>query len=659
MPRVDVSTGQRIEGDVVYTVRQQVSPASATPAHVGLVEVNTSTPVKNIPGPPGPAGPKGADSTVPGPKGDPGLPGPQGPVGPQGAASTVPGPTGPQGPIGPTGPTGPTGATSTVPGPTGPAGPTGSQGPPGATGSAGATGAGVPAGGASGQVLTKTSTTDYATQWSTPVTDWTSLTGKPSTFPPSAHVHAESEVTNLVSDLAAKAPLASPTFTGDPKAPTPTAGDNDTSIATTAFVSTALSSIVGGAVISDTPPGSPKNGQIWWESDTGNSYIYVIDPGGAPGQWVQTNVAPAVLQDRIFSTPADMWAGFKTSGGNAFRVNDKVDGTGTDVLTVSETGGVTAASNITGVNQVAAKAIAAGNNVHLGLYDPDGSTQRGLIYAGNDDILRIQAGAPATGEVQIGSPGNVNAAGNITSGGTISAPSYFQATSATMILAATGAGTIYLRPNGTGSAVGQTYITSGGDMTIAGTLTAATSLTAGSGAVTGGQGYRCRQGVSAGVYGPNYFNFYYLSGAMQVYADATFMGNITLASDYRTKKDVVDLPSQWETVKALRPISYTQAEFSPPSHLRSIEEAETRDAEAIPGPLFEADDIERWGFLAHELQETLIPSAASSVKDAEDAIQAPNPWTVIAALTSALQEAMTYIEDMRTRIEVLEGSSGV
>lgn len=33
-----------------------------------------------------------------------------------------------------------------------------------------------------------------------------------------------------------KADLASPTFTGDPKAPTPSTGDNDTSIATTAFV---------------------------------------------------------------------------------------------------------------------------------------------------------------------------------------------------------------------------------------------------------------------------------------------------------------------------------------------------------------------------------------------------------------------------------------
>jgi hypothetical protein len=36
------------------------------------------------------------------------------------------------------------------------------------------------------------------------------------------------------------APLASPTFTGDPKAPTPGAGDNDTSLATTAFVQSAI-----------------------------------------------------------------------------------------------------------------------------------------------------------------------------------------------------------------------------------------------------------------------------------------------------------------------------------------------------------------------------------------------------------------------------------
>lgn len=47
------------------------------------------------------------------------------------------------------------------------------------------------------------------------------------------------------SALAAKADLASPAFTGNPTAPTPTAGDNDTSIATTAFVTTAIAGKAG------------------------------------------------------------------------------------------------------------------------------------------------------------------------------------------------------------------------------------------------------------------------------------------------------------------------------------------------------------------------------------------------------------------------------
>jgi hypothetical protein len=50
------------------------------------------------------------------------------------------------------------------------------------------------------------------------------------------HTHAQGDVTNLVSDLALKAPLASPVFTGDPQSVTPATADNDTSIATTAFV---------------------------------------------------------------------------------------------------------------------------------------------------------------------------------------------------------------------------------------------------------------------------------------------------------------------------------------------------------------------------------------------------------------------------------------
>jgi hypothetical protein len=53
----------------------------------------------------------------------------------------------------------------------------------------------------------------------------------------------DTEFNNIQTAVATKADLASPAFTGSPTAPTPTTGDNDTSVATTAFVQTALSAI--------------------------------------------------------------------------------------------------------------------------------------------------------------------------------------------------------------------------------------------------------------------------------------------------------------------------------------------------------------------------------------------------------------------------------
>lgn len=49
--------------------------------------------------------------------------------------------------------------------------------------------------------------------------------------------------------LAIKADLASPTFTGDPKAPTPAADDDDTSIATTSYVQTELADYADDVVV--------------------------------------------------------------------------------------------------------------------------------------------------------------------------------------------------------------------------------------------------------------------------------------------------------------------------------------------------------------------------------------------------------------------------
>jgi hypothetical protein len=114
-----------------------------------------------------------------------------------------------------------------------------------------------------------------------PVPDWAAITGKPSTFPPTLPI-AQSGVTNLPGDLAAmdtsidalvaamplKAPLASPVFTGNPTAPTPLTSDNDTSVATTAYVKSAISAAGAVALVSETAPVTPVTGQIWWKDST-------------------------------------------------------------------------------------------------------------------------------------------------------------------------------------------------------------------------------------------------------------------------------------------------------------------------------------------------------------------------------------------------------
>ena len=104
-----------------------------------------------------------------GPKGDPGAAGPAGATGPAGAKGDtgatgpqgVPGAAGGAGPQGPQGNAGPVGAT----GPAGAQGVQGVKGDKGDTGATGPAGLGVPAGGASGQVLAKKSAADNDTQW--------------------------------------------------------------------------------------------------------------------------------------------------------------------------------------------------------------------------------------------------------------------------------------------------------------------------------------------------------------------------------------------------------------------------------------------------------------------------------------------------------------
>jgi hypothetical protein len=61
------------------------------------------------------------------------------------------------------------------------------------------------------------------------------------------------------------APLASPTFTGTPAAPTASGGTNTTQVATTAYVQTTGYNSQGAKTLSTSTPTGGANGDIWYQ----------------------------------------------------------------------------------------------------------------------------------------------------------------------------------------------------------------------------------------------------------------------------------------------------------------------------------------------------------------------------------------------------------
>jgi hypothetical protein len=124
-------------------------------------------------------------------------------------------------------------------------------------------------------------------------------------------------------------------------------------------------------------------------------------------------------------------------------------------------------------------------------------------------------------------------------------------------------------------------------------------------------------------------------GAGNMYQVWTAQDFANPACDYRIKDAVAPLDSTWDHVKALKPIRYRQREFALP-HTEKYS-------------IIEADDRERWGFIAHELQETLGDTAAHCPKDDPDRLQAPNLMMLVAALTKTVQELQARVEELEAR----------
>ena len=99
-------------------------------------------------------------------------------------------------------------------------------------------------------------------------------------------ISVNSSGTVTVPGLSGKAPIANPTFTGAPKAPTPDTDDSSTNIATTAFVQAAVAAGVAGITgfefeVVSALPGAGETGKIYLVSNGGSTqnaydeYIWV------------------------------------------------------------------------------------------------------------------------------------------------------------------------------------------------------------------------------------------------------------------------------------------------------------------------------------------------------------------------------------------------
>lgn len=355
----------------------------------------------------------------------------------------------------------------------------------------------------------------------------------------------------------------------------------------------------------------------------------------------------AVFNDNLSVKPAAITSGVGGTTGTYYFGN-----TGTKYLTYDGT-----SYSLNGGNLNAGSNINAAGNL---------TTSSAVVVGNGNSTAIIYFTAVANNKYLYFDGANFSLSGGLTSTGNINGQAISSSNGQVISNPPSGNPAFYWQVNGTNRAYGAYNDTNktlqftnfaGGDGYSLGLLQ--------NNVVLLGHGFSGIQGTTGATYGSTH-NFYYTGGVIQAWVDASYLGNISLTSDYRTKKDVVDLPDMWSTVKALRPIKYTQAQFTPPAQiaanaeaLRVSDEAKARartegteepvDPIIPPMPMFEADEIERWGFIAHELQATLVESAATGVKDSHDTVQSPNPWTVIAALTKALQEAMARIEALEAR----------
>lgn len=248
------------------------------------------------------------------------------------------------------------------------------------------------------------------------------FTGDPKAPTPSASDNDTSIATTafVQTEIASKADLASPTFTGDPKAPTATPGDSDTSIATTAFVDAAIT-----AAHSVTPTIQTFTSNGTWNRPAGCLYVVaeVVGPGGGAG-----------------GSNDSLKGGGGAGAGGYSRVTVDVTGISSVSVTIG-TGGTGGVGNASGV-------VGTGNST-FGTHASASPGDRGLgstVGAQKES----EGGVGSLGDINMrGGPGEMPKSGDARSG--TGGNSYFGGGGAASSIATTGGDAGFANSGGGGS----------------------------------------------------------------------------------------------------------------------------------------------------------------------------------------------------------------
>lgn len=150
---------------------------------------------------------------------------------------------------------------------------------------------------------------------------------------------------------------------------------------------------MGPMFISDTPPPNPAVGQEWWRSSNGQMYIWYQDQNSS--QWVQSAGAVGEKDAPYPFALADMVLKSKAAG--SVVLNNKKDGSGTDVATFGTNGDFTASGAVWSSQYFAS----SGLNVVLS------GQNGGAIY------LRPQGPSSTAGQATIDATGNLSTSAQI------------------------------------------------------------------------------------------------------------------------------------------------------------------------------------------------------------------------------------------------------